>query len=346
MLIRKGFASGQLMVCLIINGKKLPEEQRLAEELWKIPGMTSVSVNVNMERTNVIMGKKVRVLKGEEKIEDSIGDVVFRISPLSFYQVNPAQTEKLYGLALKYAQLSGHETVWDLYCGIGTISLFLAQQAREVQGVEIVPQAIEDARRNAERNSMENVEFLCADAGAAAAALAQRGIRPDCIVVDPPRKGMYPEAIDVMVSMQPPRIVYVSCDPATLARDVKRFAQAGYAAVRAAAVDMFPSTANVETVCLLSKLQSKEHIEIEVKMDELDLTSAESKATYEEIREYIFEHTGLKVSYLYIAQVKQKYGIIERENYNKPKSENAKQPQCPPEKERAITEALKHFEMI
>ena len=166
------------------------------------------------------------------------------------------------------------------------------------------------------------------------------------ICVDPPRKGLSPEVVAAAASMAPQRIVYVSCDPATLARDVKLFAQEGYAAVRAAAVDMFPGTANVETVCLLSKLQSKEHIEIEVKMDELDLTSAESKATYEEIREYIFEHTGLKVSYLYIAQVKQKYGIIERENYNKPKSENAKQPQCPPEKERAITEALKHFEMI
>ena len=178
------------------------------------------------------------------------------------------------------------------------------------------------------------------------AELARRGVRPDCIVVDPPRKGMQPDAIDAMVSMQPPRIVYVSCDPATLARDVARFAPLGYHPVRACAVDLFPGTANVETVCLLSKLQSKEHIEIEVKMDELDLTSAESKATYEEIREYVFEHTGLKVSHLYIAQVKQKYGIIERENYNKPKSEDTRQPQCPPEKEKAITEALKHFGMI
>ena len=217
---------------------------------------------------------------------------------------------------------------------------------KRVIGAEIVPEAIADAKENAKRNGIGNVEFLCGDAADAAADFAARGLRPDVICVDPPRKGLSPEVVAAAASMAPQRIVYVSCDPATLARDVKLFAQEGYAAVRAAAVDMFPGTANVETVCLLSKLQSKEHIEIEVKMDELDLTSAESKATYEEIREYIFEHTGLKVSYLYIAQVKQKYGIIERENYNKPKSENAKQPQCPPEKERAITEALKHFEMI
>ena len=184
------------------------------------------------------------------------------------------------------------------------------------------------------------------DAAAAAADFARRGLRPDVICVDPPRKGLAPEVIHAAAQMAPKRIVYVSCDPATLARDVKLFAQEGYCAVRAAAVDMFPRTKHVETVCLLSKLQSKEHIEIEVKMDELDLTAAEKKATYEEIREYVFEHTGLKVSHLYIAQVKQKHGIIERENYNKPKSEDTRQPQCPPEKEKAIKEALHHFGMI
>ena len=210
----------------------------------------------------------------------------------------------------------------------------------------IVPEAIADAKENARRNHVANVEFFCGDASAVAAELAGRGLRPDVICVDPPRKGLAPEVVDAAAAMSPRRIVYVSCDPATLARDVQRFAAHGYCATRAAAVDMFPRTANVETVCLLSKLKSKEHIEIEVKMDEMDLTSAESKATYEEIREYVLEHTGLKVSHLYIAQVKQKYGIIERENYNKPKSENAKQPQCPPEKEKAIKEALKHFGMI
>ena len=209
-----------------------------------------------------------------------------------------------------------------------------------------MPEAIRDAEDSARRNGVENVEFLCGDASRLAAELRQRGLRPDVICVSPPRKGLAPDVVEAAASMTPGRIVYVSCDPATLARDVARFAPLGYRPVRACSVDLFPGTAHVETVCLLSKLQSKEHIEIEVKMDELDLTAAEKKATYEEIREYVFEHTGLKVSHLYIAQVKQKYGIIERENYNKPKSENAKQPQCPPEKEKAITEALRHFGMI
>ena len=190
------------------------------------------------------------------------------------------------------------------------------------------------------------MEFFCGDAAAAAADFAAKGLRPDVLCVDPPRKGLSPEVIEAAASMAPQRIVYVSCDPATLARDVKRFAQAGYAAVRAAAVDMFPGTANVETVCLLSKLNAKQHIEVDIHMDELDLTDAEKKATYSEIKEYVLEHTGLKVSSLYIAQVKQKCGIIERENYNKPKSDDAKQPQCPPDKEKAIKEALKHFGMI
>ena len=221
-LIRKGFASGQIMVCLIINGKKLPEEQWLAEELWKIPGMTSVSVNVNTERTNVIMGKKIRVLKGEEKIEDAIGDVVFRISPLSFYQVNPVQTRKLYGQALEYAGLTGEETVWDLYCGIGTISLFLAQKAKKVYGVEIVPEAIVDAKENAVRNGITNAEFFV---GKAEEVLPQmyeeEGVYADVIVVDPPRKGCDEKCLETMVRMRPERIVYVSCDSATLGRDVK-----------------------------------------------------------------------------------------------------------------------------
>ena len=203
-----------------------------------------------------------------------------------------------------------------------------------------------DAEANARRNGIRNAEFFCADAADAARRLAGEGLRPDVVCVDPPRKGLAAGVVETIAGMAPDRVIYVSCDPATLARDVARFAPLGYAPVQAVAVDLFPRTAHVETVCLLSKLQSKEHIEIEVKMDELDLTSVESKATYEEIKAYVLEHTGLKVSYLYIAQVKQKYGIIERENYNKPKSENAKQPQCPPEKEKAITEALKHFGMI
>ena len=251
-LIRKGFASGQLMACVVINGNKLPEEKALAEELWKIPGMTSVSINVNTERTNVILGKKVRVLKGEEKIEDTIGDVVFRISPLSFYQVNSVQTKKLYGQALEYAGLTGEETVWDLYCGIGTISLFLAKKAKKVYGVEIVPEAIADAKENAARNGITNAEFFV---GKAEEVLPQKyeeeGVYADVIVVDPPRKGCDEKCLETMVRMRPKRIVYVSCDSATLARDLKYLGEMGYEVRKWRGCDMFPGTVHVETVALL-----------------------------------------------------------------------------------------------
>ena len=255
-LIRKGFASGQLMACIVINGNKLPEEKTLAEELWKIPGMTSVSINVNTERTNVILGKKVRVLKGEEKIEDTIGDVVFRISPLSFYQVNPVQTKKLYGQALEYAGLTGEETVWDLYCGIGTISLFLAKKAKKVYGVEIVPEAIADAKENAARNGITNAEFYV---GKAEEVLPQKyeedGVYADVIVVDPPRKGCDEKCLETMVRIQPERIVYVSCDSATLARDLKYLGERGYEVRKWRGCDMFPGTIHVETVVLMSRVK-------------------------------------------------------------------------------------------
>lgn len=350
-LIRKGFTTGELMVCLVLNGdvEKLKAPEVLVERLVKLfpSHMASISCSINREKTNVIMGKEIVNLYGPGYITDYIGNVCYRISPLSFYQVNPVQTQKLYGTALEYAGLTGEETVWDLYCGIGTISLFLAQKAKKVYGVEIIPQAIDDARANAKLNHFENVEFFVGKAEEVLPEQYEKNqVYADTIVVDPPRKGCDSVCLDTIVKMAPEKVVYVSCDSATLARDVKYLGERGYEVKRVKTVDMFPWSGHVETVCLLSKLQSKEHIEIEVKMDELDLTSAESKATYEEIREYVFEHTGLKVSHLYIAQVKQKYGIIERENYNKPKSEDTRQPQCPPEKEKAITEALKHFGMI
>jgi 23S rRNA (uracil1939-C5)-methyltransferase len=252
----------------------------------------------------------------------------------------------LYGKAVEFAGLTGTETVVDLYCGTGTISLVMAQHAGQVIGAEIVPEAIEDAKENAQRNGLTNAEFICADAGQAAEELARRGLKPDVISVDPPRKGLSQEVITAIGQMAPKRVVYVSCDPATLARDVKLLEKEGYEMQEAQAVDMFPRTNHIETVCLLSKLYANQHIEVELDMDELDLTAAEKKATYQEIKDYVLEQTGLKVSTLYIAQVKQKCGIIERENYNKPKSEDAKQPQCPPEKEAAIMDALKHFGMI
>ena len=252
-LIRKGFATGELMVCLVINGRSFPKAELLADALFKIPGMTSFSLNINRKNTNVILGEEVIPVRGKTYITDRIGDISYQISPLSFYQVNPAQTEKLYRTALDYAQLTGNETVWELYCGIGTISLFLAQKAGKVFGVEIVPQAVEDARRNAELNGMENVEFF---EGKAEEVLPEKyekeGIRADVIVVDPPRKGCDEACLNTMLKMEPERIVYVSCDSATLARDLKILCEDGrYQIEKVQPVDMFPHTAGVETVVKL-----------------------------------------------------------------------------------------------
>lgn len=339
--------TGESLVCLLVNGSRLPHEEELVAMLRAAaPKTCGVVLGENTRRGNAILGDRYRTLWGRDYLTDTLCGLELRLSVPSFYQVNHDQAQRLYEKALEYAGLTGRELAVDLYCGAGTITQVLARRARHVIGGEIVPEAIRDAEESARRNGVDNVEFLCGDASRLAAELRQRGLRPDVICVDPPRKGLAPDVVEAAASMTPGRIVYVSCDPATLARDVARFAPLGYCPVRACAVDLFPGTAHVETVCLLSKLKSKEHIEIEVKMDELDLTAAEKKATYEEIKAYVLEHTGLKVSSLYIAQIKQKHGIIERENYNKPKSEDARQPQCPPEKEKAITEALRHFGMI
>ncbi len=339
--------AGRSLCCLLVNGRGVPREAELVRALRRAePNLAGIVLGVNEKHNNVILGDSYRTLWGEDFLSDTLCGLTFRLSVPSFYQVNPAQTEVLYGKALEFAGLTGAETVLDLYCGIGTISLVMARKAGMVWGAEVVPQAVDDAIANAQRNHIENARFLCADAGEAARYLEGEGVRPDVVCVDPPRKGLAEDVVDTIADMGPERVVYVSCDPGTLGRDVKRFAGRGYTLKKAVAVDMFPRTAHVETVVLLSKLNAKQHIEVELNLDELDLTAAESKATYEEIREYVLEHTGLKVSHLYIAQVKQKYGIIERENYNKPKSENSRQPKCPPEKEAAITAALKHFGMI
>ncbi len=346
-LIRKGFSTGEIMVCLVLNGRTLPGLSALTESLKQVEGMTSISINVNQKNTNVIMGSEMIPVWGKDYITDRIGEISYQISPLSFFQVNPVQTRKLYETALEYADLKGEETVWDLYCGIGTISLFLAQKAGRVYGVEIVPEAIEDARRNAALNGFSNVEFYV---GKAEEVLPEKyrseGIRADVIVVDPPRKGCDAACLETMVKMQPERIVYVSCDSATLARDLKYLCSEGYEVKKVKACDMFPGTVHVETVVLLSKLNTKQHIEVELNLDELDLTAAESKATYDEIKAYVLEKYGLKVSSLYISQVKRKCGLEVGQNYNLSKKEDAKVPQCPPEKEAAIMEALRHFQMI
>ena len=346
-LIRCGFRTGEIMVCLVINGRKIPGEEALVDSLKIIPGMTSISLNVNKEKTNVILGREVINLWGRPYIEDYIGEVKYQISPLSFFQVNPVQTERLYGKALEYAGLTGEETVWDLYCGIGTISLFLARKARKVYGVEIIPDAIEDARRNASLNGFTNTEFYV---GKAEEVLPEKyekeGIRADVIVVDPPRKGCDETLLSTMVKMQPERIVYVSCDSATLARDLRYLCDNGYELKRVCPADMFPQTVHVETVVLLSQQKPDDTIEIDLDLDELDATSAELKATYQEIKDYVLKEFGLKVSSLYISQIKRKCGIEVGANYNLPKTENPKVPQCPKEKEEAIKAALKYFAMI
>ena len=338
---------GESLCCVVVNGNKVPREPELAAYVTAaVPHTVGVLLNSNTRRGNVVLGDKYRTLFGRNYLMDTLCGLEFKLSMPSFYQVNRDQAEVLYGKALEFAGLTGNETVLDLYCGIGTITLCLAKAAKRVIGAEIVPPAIRDAKENALRNHVENAEFFCGDASDVAKKLARENLRPDVITVDPPRKGLAADVVESIAEMQPQRVVYVSCDSATMARDVKRLADLGYTAQRACAVDMFPRADHVETVCLLSKLNAKQHIEVDIHMDELDLTDAEKKATYSEIKEYVLEHTGLKVSSLYIAQVKQKCGIIERENYNKPKSDDAKQPQCPPDKEKAIKEALKHFGMI
>lgn len=340
-------AAGESLVCVLVNGDKLPKEDRLVALLRDAcPKCTGIVLGTNTKKGNVILGDRYRTLWGIDRLEDTLCGKTFRLSVPSFYQVNRVQAERLYAKAIEFAGLTGQETVLDLYCGAGTITLALSDHAKKVLGAEIVPEAIDDARENAARNGVKNAEFFCGDASDVAKKLARENLRPDVITVDPPRKGLAADVVESIAEMQPGRVVYVSCDSATMARDVKRLADLGYTAQRACAVDMFPRADHVETVCLLSKLQAKQHIEIDLNMDELDLTDAEKKATYQEIKDYVLEHSGKKVSSLYIAQVKQKCGIIERENYNKPKSEDAKQPQCPPDKEKAIKEALQHFGMI
>ena len=345
--VRYGFFTGEIMVCLIINGQEFPHQKELIEKLCEIPGMTSISLNINKKRNNVILGEKVKTIWGQEFITDKIGDISYEISPLSFFQVNPKQTWKLYSKALEYADLHGEETVWDLYCGIGTISLFLAQKARFVRGVEIVPAAIEDAKRNAKINNIENVEFFVGKAEEVLPREYEKnGVYADVIVVDPPRKGCDEMLLKTILKMQPKRVVYVSCDSATLARDLRFLCDNGYELKKVCGVDQFPQTVHVETVVLLSQQKPDDTIEIDLDLDELDATSAELKATYQEIKDYVLKEFGLKVSNLYISQIKRKCGIEVGENYNLPKTENPKVPQCPKEKEEAIKAALKYFAMI
>ena len=351
-LVRNGFKTGEVMVCLVVTSKKVPALDKLVELLGDIDGLVSVCLNINKDKTNKILGDKIINVYGRDYIEDYIGDVKYRISPLSFYQVNPVQTEKLYSTALDFAGLTGNETVWDLYCGIGTISLFLAKSAKSVLGVEIVPQAISDAKVNAQINNIDNALFTCGAAEDVEDFLTENELQhiygnPDVIVVDPPRKGCDSKLLDTIISHSPERIVYVSCDPATLARDLKILCEDVYEIKRVRACDMFGMSGHVETVVLLSKgeVDSKK-IRVEFSLEDMDMSEFQDGATYPRIKEYVLEHTGLKVSNLYISQIKRKCGIGVGKNYNLPKSEDSRQPQCPPEKEKAIQEAFKYFGMI
>ena len=359
-LIRYGFFTDEMMVCLIINGEKLPGEEALVKSLRQIPEAVSVMVNVNKKRNNVILGEKVRLLWGQPYITDKIGEISYQISPLSFFQVNPYQTGRLYGKALEYAQLSGNETVWDLYCGIGTISLFLAQKAKMVRGVEIIPAAIENAKENARLNGFDNTEFFVGKAEEVLPEqFARTGQRADVIVVDPPRKGCDETLLSTIIKMQPDRVVYVSCDSATLARDLKYLCERGYELKKVCPVDMFPNTVSVETVVLLSHKKPDGHINVKVEfgegegkvpLDNIAKRAEEYKpkerVTYKMIKEYIEAKYGFKVHTAYIAEVKRDLGLP---MYDAPNAvEELKQPRKHPtaEKVEAIKDALKHFEVI
>lgn len=353
-LIRKGFHSGEIMVCLVINGKDIPAKEQLVEELCQVKGMTSISYSINQEKTNVIMGKEIVNLYGPGYITDNIGNVTYQISPLSFYQVNPVQTEKLYGTALEYAGLTGNETVWDLYCGIGTISLFLAQNAKKVYGVEIVPQAIEDARRNAALNNITNAEFFTGKAEEVLPEQYEKNkVYADVIVVDPPRKGCDQVCLDTILKMAPKRVVYVSCDSSTLARDLRYLADGGYEVEKVRCCDMFGQSCHVETVALLTKKSDfgKKKRDFQVEMEvpispDMHQEYKEQKPTYENIKKYIMEKHGVKVHTAYIAEVKRDCELDMRPNYNVSKKEEPVIKSCTPEKREYIMEALRYYKLV
>ena len=353
LLVRRAVKTGEILAALVTSGQtetlETGEEELL--EGWRA-GLLSLSLEGsfagilhirNDSLADVVQSDETRILYGKDYFYEELLGLKFRISPFSFFQTNSLGAEVLYETARGYVGETADKVVFDLYSGTGTIAQIIAPVASKVVGVEIVEEAVEAARENAAMNGLSNCEFI---AGDVLKVIDELQDKPDLIILDPPRDGIHPKALEKIIDFGVDRMVYISCKPTSLARDLVVLQERGYQVEKVCCVDMFPATANVETVVLLSKLNTKQHIEVELNLDELDLTAAESKATYEEIKEYVLEHTGLKVSHLYIAQVKQKYGIIERENYNKPKSENSRQPKCPPEKEAAITEALKYFGMI
>ena len=349
--LRRGAHSGQIMVCLVCTRPNLPHADALCTRLREqFADIATILLNVNSKNTNVILGTETHTLYGPGYIEDTLCGVPVQLGPLSFYQVNTLAAERLYGIAAQYAQLTPDDLLLDLYCGMGTIGLSMVDHCRELVGVEIVPEAIESAKANAARMGDAVAAkscFFCADAGQAATRLAAEGLHPDVVMLDPPRKGCDEATLSAVVRMAPRRVVYVSCNPATAARDAAWLENNGYHAEKVQPVDLFPRTKHCETVVLLSKgeVDSKK-IRVEFSLEDMDMSEFQDGATYTQIKDYVLEHSGLKVSNLYISQIKRKCGIEVGKNYNLPKSEDSRQPQCPPEKEKAIREAFKYFGMI
>lgn len=346
-LIRTGHKSGEIMVVLVLSSHIFPSKNNFIKALLKAhPEITTIVMNVNNKKTSMVLGEREQVLYGKGYIEDTLCGMVFRISPKSFYQVNPVQTEVLYGKAIELASFKGNETVIDAYSGIGTIGLIASKHVKKVIGVELNRDAVKDAITNAKRNKANNIYFYNYDAGEFMNQMAAEKQKVDAVFMDPPRSGSTEQFLDSMCTMNPKKIIYISCNPETLERDLSYLVKRNYKAIKAIPVDMFPGTEHVETVVLLSRKNPDDRIEIDIDLDELDITSAESKATYEEIKDYVLKNHSMKVSSLYISQVKRKLGIEMGINYNLPKSKDVRVPQCPPEKGRFITEALNHFRMV
>ncbi|HFH7282486.1 TPA: 23S rRNA (uracil(1939)-C(5))-methyltransferase RlmD [Streptococcus agalactiae] len=347
LVVRRGHYTGQLMLVLVTTRPKIFRIDQMIEKLVSaFPSVVSIMQNINDRNSNVIFGKEFRTLYGSDTIEDQMLGNTYAISAQSFYQVNTEMAEKLYQKAIDFSDLNSEDIVIDAYSGIGTIGLSVAKQVKHVYGVEVVEKAVSDAKENATRNGITNSTYVADSAENAMAKWLKEGIKPTVIMVDPPRKGLTESFVYSAAQTKADKITYISCNSATMARDIKLFEELGYHLVKIQPVDLFPMTHHVETVALLSKLNVDKHISVEVELDELDLTSAESKATYEQIKEYILNKFGLKVSALYIAQIKKKCGIELRENYNKSKKEKQVIPQCTPEKEEAIMDALRYFKMI
>lgn len=347
LVVRRGHYSGQIMVVLVTTRPKVFRVDQLIEQVIKqFPEIVSVMQNINDQNTNAIFGKEWRTLYGQDYITDQMLGNDFQIAGPAFYQVNTEMAEKFYQTAIDFAELKKDDVIIDAYSGIGTIGLSVAKHVKEVYGVELIPEAVENSKKNAQLNNISNAHYVCDTAENAMKNWLKDGIQPTVILVDPPRKGLTESFIKASAQTGADRIAYISCNVATMARDIKLYQELGYELKKVQPVDLFPQTHHVETVALLSKLDVDKHISVEIELDEMDLTSAESKATYAQIKEYVWNKFELKVSTLYIAQIKKKCGIELREHYNKSKKDKQIIPQCTPEKEEAIMDALRHFKMI